>query len=145
MGRREYIVFSFFTVDEWVFFIKYSISWYIEKRFNYLIDEDVSEESGVEKEPEGVKMLAKAINKLGKMYEWVELAKQFAKDLEVQRMQLLMDTQVQPQKVKVQLEKVKHAKLSGCGSDGKISRVFVNIIISILVESVSFCVPVLRP
>lgn len=87
-------------------------------------DEDISEESGGGggKEPEGIKMLAKAIDKFGEMYERVELAKQlqmielekqrmqFAKDLEVQRMQLLMDTQVQ-------LEKVKYARRSGSGSD----------------------------
>lgn len=111
-------------------------------------DEDGSEESGAGKEPEGVKMLAKAIDRFGEMYERVELAKQlqvidlekqrmqFAKDLEVQRMQLLMDMQVQ-------LEKVKQARRSGSGSDGKISRVFVNIIILIFVEIVLFCVPVL--
>lgn len=82
-------------------------------------EEDMSEESGGGKE--GMKMLAKAIESFGEMYERVERDKQrqmielekqrmqFAKDLEVQRMQLLMDTQVQ-------LEKVKQAKRSGSGS-----------------------------
>ncbi|KAL8460664.1 hypothetical protein ACS0TY_032257 [Phlomoides rotata] len=71
---------------------------------------------------EGMRRLAKAIEKFGEIFEKVESMKQrqmvelekqrmqFAKDLEVQRMQLFMDTQVQ-------LEKIKRTKRSG-SSDG---------------------------
>ncbi|KAL3377112.1 hypothetical protein AABB24_003494 [Solanum stoloniferum] len=69
-------------------------------------------------EEDGMRRLAKAIERFGDIYERVEGMKQrqmvelekqrmqFAKDLEVQRMQLFMDTQVQ-------LEKIKHTKRSG--------------------------------
>ncbi|KAL2244777.1 UNVERIFIED_CONTAM: Trihelix transcription factor ASIL2 [Sesamum indicum] len=71
---------------------------------------------------EGMRRLAKAIERFGEIFEKVEGMKQrqmvelekqrmqFAKDLEVQRMQLFMDTQVQ-------LEKIKQAKRSR-SSDG---------------------------
>ncbi|KAL3615131.1 hypothetical protein CASFOL_040792 [Castilleja foliolosa] len=71
---------------------------------------------------EGVKRLAKAIERFGEIYEKVEILKQrqmvelekqrmqFAKDLEVQRMRLFMDTQVQ-------LEKLKQAKRTGSSGD----------------------------
>ncbi|GMP72178.1 LOW QUALITY PROTEIN: hypothetical protein CsSME_00030295 [Camellia sinensis var. sinensis] len=82
--------------------------------------EDLGEETGGRRngEAEGMRRLARAIEKLGEMYERIEGEKQrqmielekqrmqFAKDLEVQRMQLFMDTQVQ-------LEKIKQAKRSG--------------------------------
>ncbi|KAL6574085.1 hypothetical protein OROHE_001627 [Orobanche hederae] len=73
---------------------------------------------------DGIKILAKAIETFGEIYEKVETMKQrqlvelekqhmqFTKDLEVQRMQLFMDTQIQ-------LEKIKQAKRSG-SSDGTI-------------------------
>ncbi|GFZ06143.1 sequence-specific DNA binding transcription factor [Actinidia rufa] len=79
--------------------------------------EDDEEEDG-----EGMKRVARAIERFGEMYERVELEKQrqmvelekqrmeFARDLEVQRMQLFMDTQVQ-------LEKMKQGKR--VGSDGE--------------------------
>ncbi|CAN4105593.1 unnamed protein product [Withania somnifera] len=81
-------------------------------------EEEMSEES---REENGIRRLAKAIERFGEIYERVEGMKQrqmvelekqrmqFAKDLEVQRMQLFMDTQIQ-------LEKIKHTKRSG--SDG---------------------------
>ncbi|KAH0717842.1 hypothetical protein KY285_013873 [Solanum tuberosum] len=81
-------------------------------------DVEMTEESW---EEDGMRRLAKAIERFGDIYERVEGMKQrqmvelekqrmqFAKDLEVQRMQLFMDTQVQ-------LEKIKHTKQSG--SDG---------------------------
>lgn len=87
-----------------------------------------SEDRAAEEEEvgeEGMKRLAKAIEKFGEIFEKVESMKQrqmvelekqrmqFAKDLEVQRMQLFMDTQVQ-------LEKIKRAKRSG-SSDGMIA------------------------
>lgn len=89
-------------------------------------DYDDEEEEDVEMtedswEEDGMRRLAKAIERFGDIYERVEGMKQrqmvelekqrmqFAKDLEVQRMQLFMDTQVQ-------LEKIKHTKRSG--SDG---------------------------
>ncbi|CAI8591003.1 unnamed protein product [Vicia faba] len=71
-----------------------------------------------EKGREGMKRLAKAIERFGEMYERVEGQKlrqmvdlekqrmQFAKDIEVQRMQMFMDTQVQ-------LERIKRGKRSG--------------------------------
>ncbi|XP_059664158.1 trihelix transcription factor ENAP2-like isoform X2 [Cornus florida] len=67
------------------------------------------------RDTEGMRRLARAIESFGEIYERVEGEKQrqmielekqrmeFAKDLEVQKMQLFMDTQVQ-------LEKMKHAK-----------------------------------
>jgi hypothetical protein len=73
---------------------------------------------------EGMKRLAKAIEKFGEMYERVEgqklrqmidLEKQrmeFAKDIEVQRMQMLMDTQVQ-------LERIKRGKRSGSNGENE--------------------------
>ncbi|KAL3522481.1 hypothetical protein ACH5RR_015315 [Cinchona calisaya] len=86
-------------------------------------EEDEEEEEVEEREEgtageEGMRQLAKAIERFGEIYERVENMKQrqmvelekqrmqFAKDLEVQRMQLFMDTQVQ-------LEKIKQAKRSG--------------------------------
>ncbi|XP_051125813.1 trihelix transcription factor ENAP2-like [Andrographis paniculata] len=81
----------------------------------------VSEEDG-EVGEEGMRRLAKAIERFGEIFEKVEGMKyrqmvelekqrmQFTKDLEVQRMQLFMDTQVQ-------LEKMKHAKRSGSSDD----------------------------
>ncbi|KAG8385439.1 hypothetical protein BUALT_Bualt03G0045400 [Buddleja alternifolia] len=80
-----------------------------------------SEDRAAEEEEDGedgLKRLAKAIERFGEIYEKMENMKQrqvvelekqrmqFAKDLEVQRMQLFMDTQVQ-------LEKIKQAKRSG--------------------------------
>ncbi|KAL2494696.1 sequence-specific DNA binding transcription factor [Forsythia ovata] len=87
-------------------------------------DIEVSDERGAEEEEgdEGMRRLAKAIERFGEIYERVESMKQrqmvelekqrmqFAKDLEVQRMQLFMDTQVQ-------LEKIKQAKRSGSSDD----------------------------
>ncbi|PSS04842.1 Trihelix transcription factor [Actinidia chinensis var. chinensis] len=79
--------------------------------------EDIEEEDG-----EGMRRVARAIERFGEMYERVEAEKQrqmvelemqrmeFAKDLEVSRMQLFMDTQVQ-------LEKMKQGKR--VGSDGE--------------------------
>ncbi|GFS34009.1 sequence-specific DNA binding transcription factor [Actinidia rufa] len=67
--------------------------------------------------PDWFGKLAEAIERLGKIYERVEVAKQiqmielekqrmkFAKDLEIQRMKLFMDSQIQ-------LEKIKRAKRS---------------------------------
>lgn len=61
---------------------------------------------------DGMRMLAKAIERLAEMYERVEGEKQrqmvelekqrmqFAKEMEVQRMQLFMDTQIQLEKIK---------------------------------------------
>lgn len=84
-------------------------------------EEEVEEREEGTVQEEGMRSLAKAIERFGEIYERVENMKQkqmvelekqrmqFAKDLEVQRMQLFMDTQVQ-------LEKIKHAKRSG--SDG---------------------------
>lgn len=93
-------------------------------------DDDESEDLGTseetgggggerkEGEVEGMRRLARAIERFGEIYERVEGEKQkqmidlekqrmqFAKDLEVQRMQLFMDTQVQ-------LEKIKQAKRTG--------------------------------
>ncbi|KAL6201353.1 hypothetical protein ACLB2K_025067 [Fragaria x ananassa] len=67
---------------------------------------------------EGLKRLARAIERFGEVYQRVEADKirqmtelekqrmQFAKDLEVQRMSMFMDTQVQ-------LERIKHGKRPG--------------------------------
>ncbi|GAU30282.1 hypothetical protein TSUD_385030 [Trifolium subterraneum] len=77
-----------------------------------------------DKGKEGMKRLAKAIEKFGEMYERVEgqklrqmidLEKQrmeFAKDIEVQRMQMFMDTQVQ-------LERIKRGKRSGSNGENE--------------------------
>ena len=78
--------------------------------------------SDSEGEVEGMRRLAKAIERFAEIYEKVEGEKQrqmvelekqrmkFAKDLEVQRMKLFMDTQVQ-------LEKIKQTKR--LGTDGE--------------------------
>ncbi|KAH6829160.1 hypothetical protein C2S53_014854 [Perilla frutescens var. hirtella] len=89
-------------------------------------DEAEGSEDGAGEEEEvgqeGMRRLAKAVEKFGEIFEKVESMKQrqmvelekqrmqFAKDLEVQRMQLFMDTQVQ-------LEKIKRPKRPG-SSDG---------------------------
>ncbi|XP_019157389.1 PREDICTED: trihelix transcription factor ASIL2-like [Ipomoea nil] len=77
-------------------------------------EEEMEASEGI-KEEDGIRRLAKAIERFGAIYErvegmkrrqMIELEKQrmeFAKDLELQRMQLFMDTQVQ-------LEKIKQAK-----------------------------------
>uniref|UniRef100_A0A5B7AL29 Putative trihelix transcription factor ASIL1-like isoform X4 n=1 Tax=Davidia involucrata TaxID=16924 RepID=A0A5B7AL29_DAVIN len=79
-----------------------------------------SEESGEQRDGKagGVRRLARAIERFGEIYERVEGEKkrqmielekqrmQFAKDLEVQRLQLFMDT-------RLQLEKIKQAKKLG--------------------------------
>ncbi|KAH1146208.1 hypothetical protein GYH30_041732 [Glycine max] len=79
-----------------------------------------------EKEREGMRRLAKAIERFGEVYERMEAQKlrqmvdlekqrmQFAKDLEVQRMEMFMDTQVQ-------LERIKRGKRSG--SNGEIHNI----------------------
>ncbi|KAF7840328.1 trihelix transcription factor ASIL1-like [Senna tora] len=81
-------------------------------------EERGSEVEEGEREKEGMRRLAKAIERFGEMYERVEREKlrqmvdlekqrmQFTKDLEVQRMQMFMDTQVQ-------LERIKRGKRSG--------------------------------
>ncbi|KAE8674251.1 hypothetical protein F3Y22_tig00111769pilonHSYRG00682 [Hibiscus syriacus] len=92
-------------------------------------DEEEGEESegdeseGEGEEREGMKRFARAIERLGQVYERVEREKlrqmvelekqrmQFAKDLEVQRMKMFMDTQVQ-------LEKIKRSKRPA-GSSGE--------------------------
>ncbi|KAK7290386.1 hypothetical protein RIF29_04779 [Crotalaria pallida] len=83
------------------------------------------EEGERDKGREGMRRLAKAIERFGEVYERVEGQKlrqmvdlekqrmQFAKDLEVQRMKMFMDTQVQ-------LERIKRGKRSG--SNGEIPR-----------------------
>ncbi|GMI93486.1 hypothetical protein like AT3G58630 [Hibiscus trionum] len=78
-------------------------------------DEEEGEEIEVEgegEEREGMKRLARVIERFGQVYERVEGEKlrqmvelekqrmQFAKDLEVQRMRMFMDTQVQLEKIK---------------------------------------------
>ncbi|KAK8524529.1 hypothetical protein V6N13_015547 [Hibiscus sabdariffa] len=86
-------------------------------------DEEEGEESeGEGEEREGMKRLARVIERFGQVYERVEGEKlkqmvelekqrmQFAKDLEVQRMRMFMDTQVQ-------LEKIKRGKRSSGSSD----------------------------
>ncbi|KAF7803326.1 trihelix transcription factor ASIL1-like [Senna tora] len=92
-------------------------------------EEDEDEERGSEveegeREKEGMKRLAKAIERFGEMYERMEREKlrqmvdlekqrmQFTKDLEVQRMQMFMDTQVQ-------LERIKRGKRSGSNGGSK--------------------------
>ncbi|XP_054801621.1 trihelix transcription factor ENAP2-like isoform X2 [Prosopis cineraria] len=81
-------------------------------------EERVSEVEEGEREKGGVRMLAKAIERFGEVYERMEREKlrqmvdlekqrmQFTKDLEVQRMQMFMETQVQ-------LGRVKRGKRSG--------------------------------
>ncbi|XWS19704.1 hypothetical protein CRYUN_Cryun31cG0038700 [Craigia yunnanensis] len=81
-----------------------------------------SEGEGEGEEAEGMKRLARAIERFGQVYErmegeklrqMVELEKQkmqFAKDLEVQRMRMFMDTQVQ-------LERIKRGKRSSGSGD----------------------------
>ncbi|XP_062161449.1 trihelix transcription factor ENAP1-like isoform X2 [Alnus glutinosa] len=93
------------------------------------VEEEEEEEEDEEEEPEeeretseveereGMRRLARAIERFGEVYERVERDKlrqmvelekqrmQFAKDLEVQRMNMFMDTQVQ-------LERIKHGKRS---------------------------------
>ncbi|XVE88205.1 hypothetical protein DITRI_Ditri19aG0050100 [Diplodiscus trichospermus] len=90
-------------------------------------EEEVGESEGEEsegegEEREGMKRLARAIERFGQVYERVEGEKlrqmvelekqrmQFAKDLEVQRMRMFMDTQVQ-------LERIKRGKGSSGSSD----------------------------
>ncbi|OIW14085.1 hypothetical protein TanjilG_11431 [Lupinus angustifolius] len=80
------------------------------------------EEGERDKGREGMRRLAKAIERLGEVYERVEGQKlrymvdlekqrmQFTKDLEVQRMQMFMDTQVQ-------LERIKRGKRSGSNGE----------------------------
>ena len=94
-------------------------------------EEEEEEERGSEVEEgergkEGMRRLARAIERFGEVYERVEGEKlrqmvdlekqrmQFAKDLEVQRMQMFMDTQVQ-------LERIKREKRSGSSGKIKIS------------------------
>ncbi|GMI93485.1 hypothetical protein like AT3G58630 [Hibiscus trionum] len=86
-------------------------------------EESEREESEVEgEEREGMKGLARVIERFGQVYERVEGEKlrqmvelekqrmQFAKDLEVQRMRMFMDTQVQ-------LEKIKRCKRTSGSND----------------------------
>ncbi|KAL0352978.1 UNVERIFIED_CONTAM: Trihelix transcription factor ASIL2 [Sesamum angustifolium] len=101
-----------------------------EEDDGYLEGEEAegSEDRAAEEEEvgeEGIRRLAKAIERFGEIFEKVEGMKQrqmvelekqrmqFAKDLEVQRMQLFMDTQVQ-------LEKIKQAKRSRSSDDGRV-------------------------
>ncbi|KAF3444016.1 hypothetical protein FNV43_RR13706 [Rhamnella rubrinervis] len=75
----------------------------------------------------GCRELAQAIEKFGEIYERVEAAKQrqmvelekqrmqFAKDLEFQRMQLFMETQLQLQKIK-RAKRTSGADMLGCHS-----------------------------
>ncbi|XP_010655523.1 trihelix transcription factor ENAP1 isoform X2 [Vitis vinifera] len=91
------------------------------------VDEDEDEEEEEEEsrwsaersgDVDGMRQLARAIERFGEIYEKVEAEKQkqmfelekqrmqFAKDVEFQRMKMFMDTQVQ-------LEKIKRAKRSG--------------------------------
>ncbi|KAF8413744.1 hypothetical protein HHK36_001737 [Tetracentron sinense] len=103
-----------FAVDDWFFRRNYSAAAAAD------LDDSESSRSSSESRQrdgkvDGFGQLAQAIVRLGKVYEKVERAKQrqmielekkrkqFAKDLEFQRMQLLMDTQVQ-------LEEIKRAK-----------------------------------
>ncbi|XP_022994265.1 trihelix transcription factor ASIL2-like [Cucurbita maxima] len=85
-------------------------------------EEDEEEEEEEEAEGEGMSRLARAIQRFGEVYESVEAEKvrqmvelekqrmQFAKDLEVQRMHMFMETQVQ-------LEKIKRGKKKSTPSD----------------------------
>ncbi|PQP98835.1 trihelix transcription factor ASIL2 isoform X2 [Prunus yedoensis var. nudiflora] len=101
---------------------------------NYEVDEEVEMErerdSGGEigggGGGEGLKRLARAIERFGDVYQRVEAEKlrqmvelekqrmQFANDLEVQRMNMFMDTQVQ-------LERIKHGKRSGSNGEANLS------------------------
>lgn len=77
---------------------------------------------------EGIRMLARAIERFGKVYERVEAEKfkqmmelekqrmQFTKDMELQRMRMFMDTQVQ-------LAGIKRGKRSG--SNGETLNAFI--------------------
>jgi hypothetical protein len=102
------------------------------------VEEEEEEEEDEEEEPEeeretseveereGMRRLARAIERFGEVYERVERDKlrqmvelekqrmQFAKDLEVQRMNMFMDTQVQ-------LERIKHGKRSRSNGEGNSS------------------------
>lgn len=86
-------------------------------------EEEVDRESEDESvEGEGMRRLARAIERFGRVYERVEGEKlrqmvelekqrmQFAKDLEVQRMRMFMDTQVQ-------LERIKRGRRSGSNGE----------------------------
>ncbi|KAG6573308.1 Trihelix transcription factor ASIL1, partial [Cucurbita argyrosperma subsp. sororia] len=85
-------------------------------------EEEEEEEEEEEAEGEGMSRLARAIQRFGEVYESVEAEKvrqmvelekqrmQFAKDLEVQRMHMFMETQVQ-------LEKIKRGKKKSTPSD----------------------------
>jgi hypothetical protein len=99
----------------------------VEEEVEVEVEEEEGRGSEVDegdKGREGMKRLAKAIEKFGEMYERVEgqklrqmvdLEKQrmeFAKDIEVQRMQMLMDTQVQ-------LERIKRGKRSGSNGENE--------------------------
>jgi hypothetical protein len=99
----------------------------VEEEVEVEVEEEEGRGSEVDegdKGKEGMKRLAKAIEKFGEMYERVEgqklrqmidLEKQrmeFAKDIEVQRMQMLMDTQVQ-------LERIKRGKRSGSNGENE--------------------------
>ncbi|KAL0442654.1 UNVERIFIED_CONTAM: Trihelix transcription factor ASIL2 [Sesamum latifolium] len=109
-----------------------------EEDDGYLEGEEAegSEDRAAEEEEvgeEGMRRLAKAIERFGEIFEKVEGMKQrqmvelekqrmqFAKDLEVQRMQLFMDTQVQ-------LEKIKQAKRSR-SSDGMTAYLLILLMI----------------
>ncbi|TQE01010.1 hypothetical protein C1H46_013287 [Malus baccata] len=75
---------------------------------------------------EGLKRLARAIERFGEVYQRVEAEKlrqmvelekqriQFANELEVERMRMIMDTQVQ-------LERIKHGKRSGSNGETNLS------------------------
>ncbi|KAI8567883.1 hypothetical protein RHMOL_Rhmol02G0156000 [Rhododendron molle] len=88
-------------------------------------------------EAEGMRQLARAIERFGEIYQRVEGEKQrqmielekqrmqFAKDLEVQRMQLFMDTQVQ-------LEKIKQAKRSSSNGRYKVYDYIYNTVNGVL-------------
>lgn len=99
-------------------------------------DEDEDEERGSEveeeeREKEGMRSLAKAIERFGEVYERMEREKlrqmvdlekqrmQFTKDLEVQRMHMFMDTQVQ-------LGRIKRGKRSGSNGELELSPSLLN-------------------
>lgn len=107
------------TMDEGFFRRNYSAMAAAAAAEDDVEDEDEEEERESEEveEREGMRRLARAIERFGEAYERVEREKlrqmvelekqrmQFAKDLEVQRMNMFMDTQVQ-------LERIKHGKRS---------------------------------
>ncbi|XLS73384.1 hypothetical protein HN51_030249 [Arachis hypogaea] len=112
-------------------------------------DEEEEEEDGRgseveegERDREGMRRLAKAIERFGEVYERVEAQKlkqmvdlekqrmQFAKDLEVQRMQMFMDTQVQ-------LERIKRGKRSGSNGKIKIWKPFLLLPLRIVIDGFS--------